>query len=173
MPTKASLVGHASLILALFVSAGHSAAFEIGGFKSGMSSAEARAAAIELGWTIVAVAPPMGPKVPAARTSFNMTNGKTSLEFCDDRLASVRTVVPDGFEGMVSVIADLIDQYGEPQTNAYSLEVAQSDASSLSFTWKLEDGERREILYTKDGSAEEPWALYFLTAMPGLCSGSP
>ncbi len=172
MPAHCSLIGLAALIAGLLVSVDPSHAFELGNFKSGMSSAEARAAAHERGWIMVAAPPPLEPKVPASRTSFDMTHGKTSLEFCNDRLAGVRTVVPEGFKGIVSVMADLIERYGEPRTRAYSLGSAPSEDSNLSFTWELKDGERREILYTDQGSAE-PWALYFLTGLPSLCDRAP
>lgn len=123
---------------------------------------------------MVAASAPLEPKGgSASRAYFDMTNGKTSLEFCNDRLAGIRTVMPEGFKGMVSVMADLIDRYGEPRTTAHSLDLPLTEASRLSFNWDLEDGERREILYTNEGGAEEPWALYFLTGSPGLCEPAP
>ncbi len=81
--------------------------------------------------------------------------------------------MPEGYKGMVSVIADLIDRYGEPRTTAYSLNLTPFEGSRLSFTWELEDGETREILYTDEGGAEVPWALYFLTGLPSLCGDAP
>lgn len=102
-----------------------------------------------------------------------MTNGKTSLEFCNDRLASMRTVLPGGFKGMVSVIGDLIDHYGDPLASAENVAAGPLEVSRLSLTWVLKDGEKREILYTDESSAEVPWALYLLTASPGICDRTP
>lgn len=173
MPTNWSCVGQAVLLVGLIVAANYSYAFEIGNFKSGMSSGEAKAVAHERGWTMVASPPLLGIERLPSRTSFDVTNGRTSLEFCNDRLANMRTVLPGGFKGMVSVIGDLIDHYGDPLTSAENVAAGPPEVSRLSLTWVLKDGEKREILYTDQGGAEEPWALYFLTASPGICDRTP
>lgn len=158
----------AIIVFAAFLAVSGAAAFEIGGYRSGMTLEEVRSASQSRGDRLV------GPITGSTGRDqlYDLRNSRgasSSIRFCDGKLATLSTVVPQGLKGFATLTADLVAAHGNPIVSTTNAPAdVQPDVHGITLSWVFGNNEGAHLVVSAvaDGApdvnylvADDAWCL--------------
>lgn len=140
---------------ALFAVSG-AAAFEIGGYRSGMTLEEVRSVSQSRGDRLI------GPRDGAmdhhqAYELRNADGASSPIHFCDGKFATLSAVVPQGLKGFAILTADLVAAHGNPIVSTINAPAdVQLDLHGITLSWTFGNYEwaHLQVSTVADGAPE-------------------
>ena len=154
---------------AAFLSVSGAAAFDIGGYRSGMTMEEVRSVSQSRGDRLI------GPKTGSTDREQlydlrNALGASSPISFCDGKLAALSATVPQGVKGLALLTADLVAAHGNPVVSTTNPPAdVQLDVHSVTLSWVFGNNEGAHL--TVSGGADGAVDVNYLVADDAWCFG--
>lgn len=153
--------------VATFFAVSGAGAFDIGGYRSGMTIEEVRSVSRSRGDHLI------GPKTGSNDRNQlydirNALGASSPINFCGGKLATLSAVVPEGMKGFALLASDLIATHGNPVVSTMNIPPDMHlDAHNVTLSWVFGNNEGAHLVVA--GTADGPPYVNYLVDDDAWC----